>query len=303
MVGGLLQGQQRGNLMDFAGGMDQNANPMQTFIKALSSGMPPQMAMGMATMQQRMQPNIGAQPWASTQMTPAQRQNWLSNYGRGVTIQTGPRLLPEKDRVALAEADRDKALGRTGPGFGPGDKKALGEEMDSRLDNARRGFFGRTGRTDYTEDSLFSEWKKLIAANTFDNDNQRENAWALWQQKVNKRGEDWFIDNEVDWDPTDPKWQEAIGLKTTRKPHEMSNIEPAKEYPLTSTTKKEDITLEEIAPILEKAKVPRQTIYTEASKLKSIWGELTHEEKLSAYEALSQGKTAQEVIDYFSRQE
>lgn len=158
------------------------------------------------------QPKVGAQPWAATQMTPAQKKNWLENYGRGVTIQTGQKLLPEADRIALAEADRDKALGIAGPGFGPGDKKALGEEMDKALDNARSGFFKRVGLPDYTEDTLFREWKQFIAKNTFTNDNQRENTWAAWRQKVNQRGKDWLIDNEVEWDPTDPKWREAIGL-------------------------------------------------------------------------------------------
>jgi len=217
VIGGLLQGRQRRKLIDFAGGMDPEATAMQIVTQALSGGISPQIAMGLGGLQQRMRPSVGAQPWASTQMTPGQRQNWLDNYGRGVTIQTGQKLLPAADRMALAEADRDKALGKTGPGFGPSDKKALGEEMDKRLDNARRGFFGRVGRTDYPEDALFRQWQDLIAANTFDNDNQRENAWAVWKAKVNKRGKDWLVDNEVDWDPTDPKWREAIGLKAEVK--------------------------------------------------------------------------------------
>ena len=58
-------------------------------------------------------PKVGAMPWAATQMDPAQMKNWLENYGRGVTIQTGQKLLPKGDRVELAERARDKALGKT----------------------------------------------------------------------------------------------------------------------------------------------------------------------------------------------
>ena len=88
--------------------------------------------------------------------------------------------------------------------------------MDAHIDNAKSGYWG-IGQPDYKGDALFEEWKRFIAANTFANDNQRENTWAVWQAKVTKRGEDWFIDNEVDWDPTDPKWREAIGLKVMRR--------------------------------------------------------------------------------------
>ena len=61
------------------------------------------------------------------------------------------------------------------------------------------------------------------------------------------------------------------------------------------------ITLMDIAPILENAKVDRLTIYTEARKLSPIWDEMTKEEQLTAYQALAQGMKGQQIVDYFNR--
>lgn len=208
MVRGIMQGQQTRRLGDFAEGMDPNATAMQILSSALSKGINPQMAMGMGSFQRGMQPRVGAQPWASTQMTSPQRQNWLDNYGRGATINVGQKLLPESDRIARAQAEQDKIMGKTGPGFGPGDRKALAENMDKRIKNVDHF---HPGWKDFSEDELFAEWEKLIAQTTFDNDNQRENTWATWKEKINRLGK------EVDWDPTDPKWKEAIGLGAKMK--------------------------------------------------------------------------------------
>lgn len=299
MVGGIMRGQQGRNL---TGLMEDNpdATPMQMAALLLSKGFGPQISMGMGGLQQRMQPNVGAQPWASTQMNPAQRQRWLDNYGRGITIQTGQKLLTDAEREARAKTEHDKVMGITGPGFSPGDKKAVGDEMDARLDDAKSGFFKRTGGPDYTEDALFREWKKLIAANTFQNDNQRRNTWALWQQKVNKRSKDWFIDNEVDWDPTDPKWLEAIGLGRTPTQPTGADILGG---PVREQVKSSEPTEAEINSALEGlGSQERMAVFQESMKLRSIWSELTIEEKISAYEALSQGKTAQEIIDFLKEQ-
>ena len=63
-----------------------------------------------------------------------------------------------------------------------------------------------------------------------------------------------------------------------------------------------DPTVMELGPILAQAKVPRSEIYKEAAELKSIWSELTLEEKFDAYKALAQGIKAKEIIQYFKKQ-
>lgn len=111
-------------------------------------------------------------------------------------------LSPE-DQAILNRIKVDKATGKTGPGFGPGDRKALAENMDKRIKSIDKW---HPGWKDFKEEDIYNEWVKLIAQTTFDNDNQRENTWATWKEKINKLGK------EKEWDSTDPKWREAIGL-------------------------------------------------------------------------------------------
>lgn len=203
-----------------------------------------------------------------------------------VTIQTGQKLLSEEQRLAIAEADADKALGKTGPGFSPSDKKALGDEMDGRIKEIDKW---HPGWKDFSEADIFREWEEFIAANTFDNDNQRENVWSLWKEKINKKG------NEVDWDPTDPKWREAIGLNAGRTGGQK--FPPGKS--LGPSSLPATISYEEISPILEKAQrngIARLDLYREAAKLKDLG--LTKEEVLTAYGKLAEGATAEQIIEF-----
>lgn len=203
MLTGILQGQKRKGLANFASSIDPDATPMQVFSQAMASRLEPQEAMGLASFQQSRQPKVGSIPYAATQMSPAQIQNWLDNYGRGVTVNTGERMLPEKERLERARIEHDKAVGKTGPGFGPGDRMALSNEIDARLKSIDKF---HPGWKDFSEADIYDEWLKFIELNPLDNDDQRRSAWALWKEKVNKKGA------EVDWDPTDPKWLKAIGL-------------------------------------------------------------------------------------------
>lgn len=179
------------------------------------------------------------------------------------TITTGQKLLTEEDRLARAKAEQDKIMGRAGPGLSPSDKKALGEEMDQHLDKARRGFFTRPGRTNYPDAALFKQWKDFNAANTFDNDNQRDNAWAIWQSKVNKRGKEGWFGKEVGWDPTDPKWREAIGLEAEGTSGEGIDLGTLSSESANDARKRINTILMSLPP---KRKGPFMTAWAEASK-------------------------------------
>lgn len=65
----------------------------------------------------------------------------------------------------------------------------------------------------------------------------------------------------------------------------------------------EEPTLMDISSFLEGLSAQeRLRIYTEAAKLKPIWNELTKEEKITVYNLLAQGKTADELIKFYREQ-
>lgn len=82
----------------------------------------------------------------------------------------------------------------------------LVDKIIKKLDRFRPGF------KDFSEKDMFKEWQKFNGMYQFKNDTQREQVWNLFKNKVNKLTEG-LLGKEIDWDPTDPKWREAIGLK------------------------------------------------------------------------------------------
>ena len=214
MVGGMQQGQQRRNLAGLIED-NQDATPMQIAGLLLSKGFGPQVAMGMGSFQRSGQ--IGP-----SQMMAGARWNRYQQAKAAGDTETADRLLSSslvnfnvplspEDQAILNRIKVDKATGAAGPGHSPSDRKALAEDMNSRLENIGGAKWG----PNLTEEDLFKQWQDFISVYTFDNDNQRENTWAMWKQKINARKKGWknWVGKEVDWDPTDPKWRQEIGLK------------------------------------------------------------------------------------------
>lgn len=215
LIGGLMQGQDTKRLGEFAGGMDPNATAMQIVVDALKARLSPQIAMGLGGLQQRGQPNIGAIPWASTQMTPAQRQNWLDNYGRGVTIQTGEKLLTPEQRQERAETEfREKV------GLSPAEKNLARKSAEEILKGTKGRWFsydipGVKTYPDYTQGMMLENYKTWRAENSYDEQTPRkqkelDDVWdakmALWSKSGVKFDKDNIIGkDEIDWDPTDPE--------------------------------------------------------------------------------------------------
>ena len=213
LMGGIMQGRERNRISDFAGGMDTNATGMQIFQDAMQSGLPPQISMQLAGLQQKMQPNVGAIPFAATQMDPQQYNNWLDNYGKGVTINTGQKLLTEEQRRERAERDQDEAMGRTGPGLSLSDAKILSEDMDIRLEKAKPWW--KKGVLNLPENEVYKQWLIFNGMRKFDNDIQKEEVLNTFKNKVKNRAGSKGHETDVNWD--DPKWAEAIGLPAGTK--------------------------------------------------------------------------------------
>lgn len=89
-----------------------------------------------------------------------------------------------------------------------------GEAMDVRLEKAKRHWVKRPFRINYPESELFRQWKIFAGIHKFKNDTQKEQIWNTWKNKVKNRAAEGWFGKETDWDPTDPKWREAIGLTT-----------------------------------------------------------------------------------------
>lgn len=206
LVGGLMQGQETGRFGRFAGTMDPEATAMQIVADALSKGIDPQIAMGLAGIQQR------------SLLSPYQHLARERLGGYREALQTGDT---EKAERYLGVRDMP-TVNINMPGFSTAEKKSLGTEMDARIKAAGKW---RIGKANYRDEDLFREWKNLIALNTFDNDNQKKNLLAAWRMKLKGLG------NEVEWDPDDPKWAEAIGLKVEKSKTEPVGKSPYKEYP------------------------------------------------------------------------
>lgn len=271
MVGGLLQGQQRGRLMDFAGGMDPNANPMQTFIKALSSGMSPQMAMGMATMQQR---NI---------VSPHQR-------------------ISEKKLAMIEQAEAEGDMERVERLMGVR-KELEGKTKEDRIKILQSCLNAAAGQYFYQEGlEGGAEQPKNPVLYDYYADLLREEGIPVKERPGRPSPKTPTGEPTGNGKPPGPE----VPFSTTDglSPSKTTTTLPTGADILGGTVKSPEPTPAEINSVLEGLSgQERMKVFQEGLGLRSIWGQLTKEEKLTAYEALSQGKTAQEVIDYFSRQE
>lgn len=155
----------------------------------------------------------GTMPWAVSQMDPTQFKNYLDNYGRGVTVQTGERLLTESDRQAIAEVERDRKLGKKGPGVGISDKKAINADLDIRLEEATP--FWKKGKLNLPEAKVYEQWLIFNGIHKFPNDTQKTEVLNTFKNKIKNKAGRKGHETDIDW--TDPKWAEAIGLPAETK--------------------------------------------------------------------------------------
>lgn len=166
----------------------------------------------------------GAMPWAAAQMTESQLQNWLDNYGRGVTIQTGEKLLTPGQRQERAETEFREKVGLSAP------EKTLARKSVEDLLKGTKKRFWHWGTEDYTQEMMTENYKSWRAENTYDEHTPRkkkelDDIWdakmALWQKTGIKLDKDNIIGkNEIAWDPDDPevrKLRGATGLQAEGK--------------------------------------------------------------------------------------
>jgi hypothetical protein len=173
---------------------------------------------------------VGAMPWAATQMTPEQKKNWLENYGRGVTIQTGEKLLTPAQRQERAETEfREKV------GLSPSEKNLARKSAEEILKGtkARWWSYDLPGKTipDYTQEMMFENYKTWQAENSYDEQTPRkkkelDDLWdakmGLWQKSGVKFDKDNIIGkNEIVWDPTDPEVRKLRGAEQKGIPPEQ----------------------------------------------------------------------------------
>lgn len=131
-----------------------------------------------------------------------------------------------------------------------------GEAMDERIKRARAIKWG----PNYTDANLFRQWKIFASMYKFKNDTAREQVWNVFQNKVKNVGGKGG--DETDWDPTDPKWREAIGLKAETRTGDNIRMQSSP-----------DIALD------------------------PYWESLTPEEKKTAWEHLERGGSVEDLLN------
>lgn len=151
---------------------------------------------------------VGTLPGWWNRATPEQQQGYLDRVG-GQNINIFGNLpgylqgeTPEETKKNV-EAYRKKQLETEEAPLSEPQVAGYGEAMDARIKRVDRF---RPGFKDFKEADIFKEWQKFVGMYQFKNDTQRRQVWNVWKNKLNNLG------NELDWDPTAPKWLEAIGL-------------------------------------------------------------------------------------------
>jgi hypothetical protein len=134
-----------------------------------------------------------------------------------------------------------------------------GEAMDARIKRVDKF---RPGMKDFSEADLFREWQKFLGMYKFKNDTQREQIWNVWKNKLNNLGK------EVEWDPADPKWTQAIGLSAEQE----------------NTT--DDIDFEDSVKFQSAPHI----------KLDPYWDKMTPEERKTAWDHIQAGGSVDEII-------
>jgi hypothetical protein len=157
-------------------------------------------------------------------MTPEQRQKWLDNYGRGVTIQTGQKLLAPGQRQEIADTEFREKVGLSAP------EKNLARKSAEEILKGTKGrwwSYDLPGKTipDYTQEMMLENYKTWRAENSYDEQTPRkqkelDDLWdakmALWSKSGIKFDKDNIIGkNEIVWDPNDPEVKKLRGATPT----------------------------------------------------------------------------------------
>lgn len=225
-----------------------------------------------------------------------------------ITIQTGQKLLEPGQRQEIADTEfREKV------GLSPAEKN-LGRKSAEEILKGTRKRFWHWGTEDYTQEMMVDNYKSWRAENSYEEQTPRkqkelDEIWdakmALWKKSGVKFDKDNIIGkNEIEWNPNDPQVK-----KLREGTSETTILKPGLEKPKTSvekgmvqqqtepTDKSEELTLIEVAPIIEKAQrngIDRMVLYQEMGKLMDL--DLTKEELMTAYDRLAEGATALEII-------
>lgn len=219
-LGGFMQGQQKKRLGEAISKIGQNATPIEVAMMLLSEKISPQIAMGLGGLQQRMQPNIGAIPWASTQMTPAQRQRWLDNYGQSITIQTGQKLLEPGQRQEIAEADFKEKVGLSTT------ESSNALKGIENIIESTPGSPVSYGWKDYSREKVIGMYKQWLTEQAYETrtPRQKKRLDDIWDGKIkltNKMGFRYkdrnkgkLSKNEIWWDPADPEVRKLREVQT-----------------------------------------------------------------------------------------
>jgi len=269
---------------------------------------------------------VGAMPYAVTQMTPEQKERWLDEYGKSVTVQTGEKLLKPEQRQERAETEFIEKVGMSSTERSNALKSIEGI-FESTPQGAGRWGGWKIGIQDYERETVIGMYKQWLTEQGYEpmTSRRKERLDEIWDGKMtlmNKAGYK-FKDKdrgrlgkkEIWWDPDDP---EIVNLRSANSGGNSVNsgtrrLEPGLAPPETSpgempgaTEPENERTVEiraALAPIFEKAKnngISRGDLYKEMAKLKDLG--LTEEEYLTAYDKLADGATAEQIIEFLKTQ-
>lgn len=159
--------------------------------------------------------DVGKIPYAVTLMDKEQKQKWLDNYGQGVTIQTGERLLTPEQRRERAETEFREKVGLSTA------EKSLARKSAEDLLKGTKGRWWAYGWADYSQEMMLENYKSWRAENSLDEQTPRkqkelDDLWdakmALWQKSGIKFDRDNIISkNEIVWDTDDPEVKKLRG--------------------------------------------------------------------------------------------
>jgi len=234
-------------LKNYLGGLNQQLESRR-FGKALTeSDSPALQELGRLVSGGRMQPQqamgmLGA--LTREPLSPSQQINQLEHdFLMGLPPEERNKIIREKMTKPLVQFGKDWEAGILGPDamadrvkkeqekamtdvpLSTYELEGYDEQMQTRLDNAKRHWLMQPGRINYPEKELFRQWKIFAGMYKFKNDTQRGQIWNVWKENMRIRAAEGWFGKETDFDPTDPKWREAIGLKAPTETDELSENE------------------------------------------------------------------------------
>jgi len=237
LLGGIMQGQEKGKLTDFAGSMDPEDTAMQIVAQALSRGISPQIAMGLGGLQQRGQ-------FGPSQMMSLERWNRYQQAKAAGDKETADRLLSSalvnfnvptsrelwgdkgradaaevelKDKLELSSAERTIA------------KKGIEDILESTPLGAARLGGWHAGIKDYEKPTIIGMYKQWLTEQGYETKTPRQKKTLdeIWDGKmnlINKMGFKFkdkdrgrLSKNEIWWDTNDPEVRRLreTGMDTT----------------------------------------------------------------------------------------